>query len=465
MPRLRNSPLDSRNQPPLHLSRISIKNIRCFKDLTIDLRAESGTRKWAVIFADNGVGKTTLLKCIAMGLCGESDAAGLLAEIYGDWNRSEDGVIQAAEIRLDFADGLKKASITTTFKPPLSRSKAAIRVEQETVPKAFPWDRIFVCGYGAGRAGFGTTTYSEYASVDALYSLFNYETTLQNPELMLRRIKDDKKASTLLRSPLPNGKSKRNGGFDGLLNRLADVLMLPDGAVKLDSAGVSIAPWDSEFYPINALGDGQIAAVSMVVDFLGWVLMYAPDRPLREIGGIMIIDELEHHLHPRWQREIIKRLSEMFPNVQFIVTSHTPTCAIGTTALKDDDVNLIRLERYDNQITLYEKLAIPRGKRADQILTSELFGLETSGDDATVHDIARLNSLMGRNPPSKSSATSAEAEAIRTRLSTQFETSETELETFVKQEVRRALKAQAGSDFSEEAVDFEVLRQLQELAQ
>ncbi|MBK8563034.1 MAG: AAA family ATPase [Saprospiraceae bacterium] len=48
------------------------------------------------------------------------------------------------------------------------------------------------------------------------------------------------------------------------------------------------------------------------------------DDPLKEGGGIVIIDEIDLHLHPRWQRKIVRKLTEVFPKLQFIITTHSP---------------------------------------------------------------------------------------------------------------------------------------------
>jgi predicted ATP-binding protein involved in virulence len=63
----------------MKITKIALQNIRCFKDLEINLTNKDGAKKWLVILGDNGVGKTTLLRSIVLGLCEESSAAGLYA--------------------------------------------------------------------------------------------------------------------------------------------------------------------------------------------------------------------------------------------------------------------------------------------------------------------------------------------------------------------------------------------------
>ena len=76
---------------------------------------------------------------------------------------------------------------------------------------------------------------------------------------------------------------------------------------------------------MNALSLGYRTTVGWVID-LAWRLLHRyPDSPdpLRE-PAVVLIDELDLHLHPRWQVKIIKDLSSLFPATQFIATSHSP---------------------------------------------------------------------------------------------------------------------------------------------
>ena len=296
---------------PLYLSRVTIKNVRCFERLSVDLRATDGVRDWVVVFGDNGVGKTTFLRCIALGMCDEASAAGLLSEVYGDWNRDVGRGVKSAEIKLefDFPDG--EASITTKIRPQKSGYDKITQIAKfNGSGKEFPWHRLFACGYGSARRSFGSKDVSEYATVDAVYTLFNYDAPLQNPELIIRRIASDPD-SKLLGTRKSNKKSQKSA-LQGLLDSIANVLLLPEGSIRLDITGLVVSgPWGN-FQPIGGLGDGYQAILAFLTDFLGWAMLENPNRPLTEVAGIVLIDELEQHLHPRWQREIILLLSQQF---------------------------------------------------------------------------------------------------------------------------------------------------------
>lgn len=442
-------------QQPLRLSRIRVSNIRCFEQLDIDLSSGDGPRPWVLIFGDNGVGKTTLLRCIAMGLCDATSSAGLLREIYGEWHRVVDDQQLRSEIRLEFFTARGKAVISTSIEPQASGySQVSQTTTFEGKRSTFPWDLIFACGYGSARRAFGSQDINEYAAIDAVYTLFNYDTPLQNPELVLRRLDKSRQLS----------KGKKGKRLRTLLDSLAAVLMLPSGSIALATSGLTVSgPWGA-FQPIGGLGDGFQATLAWICDLIGWALMYDEDRPLSELQGIVLIDEIEQHLHPRWQRKIVKLLSDQFPHVQFIATTHTPMCAIGTTELECGTCELIKLNREGSSVQAIENLAPPYGQRADQILTSLLFGLPTSGDDATIGEIALLNDLAMKDPKLLTSAEKEQLNQLRIKLSTQFDSGESELQTAVRKEVRAVLEARKQANISLIAADYEIMRQLRELA-
>ncbi len=100
------------------------------------------------------------------------------------------------------------------------------------------------------------------------------------------------------------------------------------------------------------------------------------ENPLHE-PAIVLVDEIDLHLHPEWQREIISFLKEKFPRTQFIVTTHSPLIVQSA-----EDINLVLLKKEENHVVIEQpKLKTYRGWTVEEIL-SELMGL----DDKTLSD-------------------------------------------------------------------------------
>lgn len=84
---------------------------------------------------------------------------------------------------------------------------------------------------------------------------------------------------------------------------------------------------DSKVVPFRNLSDGQRTMLTLVGDIARRILTLNPqyqDAALTETPGVVLIDELDLHLHPRWQRRIIEDLRRTFPKIQFVCTTHSP---------------------------------------------------------------------------------------------------------------------------------------------
>jgi predicted ATPase len=438
---------------PLYLKKVRLENVRCFEDLEFDLTTpDGGPRMWCMILGDNGVGKTSLLRSIAMGMCDEASAAGLLREIYGEWNRQVATSVDApaepkvSRIHLEFfpTEDASEISVTTTIKPNRLGYSSVKQAFKFGRAKEFPWDRIFACGYGAARRGFGTKDIDDYATLDAVYTLFNYDVPLQNPELVLRRVE------------------KIKGEVAPLLEAFAEVLQLEGGDISLTDRGLSIKGAWGDFQAIRGLGDGFQATLAWLTDLIGWAIFYDSEAELTELAGIVLVDELEQHLHPRWQRSIVGLLQKHFPAVQFITTTHTPMCAIGTTDLATDQCELVVLRREGASVKALEDLDPPRGQGADRVLTSYLFGLSSTTSTDLSTEVARYYDL--RNMVARSPAEETEQGDLERKLTAKLSGSETAFQTAVREEVAKALANRRDIKPDSKAIDFEILRQLQALA-
>jgi predicted ATP-binding protein involved in virulence len=83
---------------------------------------------------------------------------------------------------------------------------------------------------------------------------------------------------------------------------------------------------DNNYLNFSHLSDGE----KRIIDIIGKIISYfvvsfkSSKKDLLNFPGIVLIDEIEKHLHPRWQRSIIPELQKIFPRVQFIITTHSP---------------------------------------------------------------------------------------------------------------------------------------------
>lgn len=132
--------------------------------------------------------------------------------------------------------------------------------------------------------------------------------------------------------------------------------------------------------PLEVVSDGYRSIIAVACDIMkgvgGLDLVGGGVSDLRRARGIVLIDELGAHLHPRWRMQITDRLRRAFPNVQFLVTTHEPLCLRG---LQQNEV--IKVSKYETHgVVLQEIEMSPARYRVDQLLTSDFFGLDSAID-------------------------------------------------------------------------------------
>lgn len=112
--------------------------------------------------------------------------------------------------------------------------------------------------------------------------------------------------------------------------RSAIVKAIPDCQTVRFQASLNslvIEMQNDEILPFNYLSDGYRNMLAVVADIAHRMARLNPhlgDDVLQETPGIVLIDELDLHLHPKWQRDIVDNLRKIFPKVQFIATTHSP---------------------------------------------------------------------------------------------------------------------------------------------
>lgn len=161
---------------------------------------------------------------------------------------------------------------------------------------------------------------------------------------------------------------------------------------------------------VRDLGLGYQSTLAWVVDLAARLVAAFPDRDDPLSGpAVVLVDEIDLHLHPRWQRTLLGELSRHFPNVQWIVTAHSPLIVQGAP-----DANLVVLRREGDTVVIDNDPISVRNWRVDQILTSDLFGLDGARDPATDGLIARRDHLLAK--PRLTRADEAELARLREQI-------------------------------------------------
>ncbi len=188
---------------------------------------------------------------------------------------------------------------------------------------------------------------------------------------------------------------EKRPGADKLKNVALAVLgdeLLPDGyrIQKVDSEGLWVERHGHRF-PLREMSDGYRTVTALVVDLLKQIYdaygaldsSKADGATVIAAPGVVIIDEIDAHLHVSWQKRIGGWLKRHFPQTQFIVTTHSPYICQAA-----DERGLIRLPGPDENEPahivdqdLYERIVYGSG---DDAVMSELFGLDTPYSEKAV---------------------------------------------------------------------------------
>lgn len=159
--------------------------------------------------------------------------------------------------------------------------------------------------------------------------------------------------------------------------------------------------------PLNVLSQGTQSLIQWLAHFLiGYAEYYDFPESLDDKSGILIVDEIDAHLHPSWQRRIIPTLTQHFPSLQIFCSTHSPLMLAGlkegqAQRLRRDDHGKVTVSRNDGDII---------GWSVDEI-TRILLEVPNPTDLATVKHLERLQVL--RRKQTLSAAETAELEKLR----------------------------------------------------
>ncbi|UNK26825.1 AAA family ATPase [Serratia plymuthica] len=139
---------------------------------------------------------------------------------------------------------------------------------------------------------------------------------------------------------------------------------------------------------VNQLSDGEKCLMAMIGDLAMRLAVVNPtlSNPL-EGDGIILIDEIDLHLHPKWQRILIPRLRQVFPNCQFIVSTHSPHIINHVMP-----THLHLLKVMNNTLSI-SNVNESYGKNVDSIL-EDIMGLDTTRPDSVYKSFSTIYNLI-----------------------------------------------------------------------
>jgi energy-coupling factor transporter ATP-binding protein EcfA2 len=404
----------------MHIRRVQIENVRRFGSGTAGVDLTLPPRGWIVIAGPNGSGKTTFLQVIALALSpvlhydfadamfswlrrGVTNAKSRLTLVPSSEDKIKRRVdldissTKRAEEEFEIGDDWGRVNDWTDHS----------RVGEGNRALAGPWhsepDGWFAVGYGAHRRLVGHASLTEnWASgttrEGAFLTLFRDDASLVHPirwlmDLDYRRL--DSQVSQLERT-------KAKHLVDGVLSLLNDGLLGDTKVLGVDSRGLSVQQGDQQLSIFN-LGAGAQILAAFVVDLLRHMharfgalhFSQHQQRPIVKHEGVVLIDEVEAHLHPAWQRALGVWLCKHFPNVQFIVTTHSPfvcqSASEGGLILlpAPGSPEPVRIADAD----VYHKAV---NGSVDEALLSGLFGLEHTWSESAEKKRERLAALEAR---------------------------------------------------------------------
>lgn len=377
---------------PVYFLSVEIENYRCFRSKQVlDLSDGKGNwKKWTVILGDNGLGKTSLLQLLAAGATEE--------RIHGSGDIDYG---PSTRVLMPLMAGPGNLAGTINFGLDLYYIKSEARFEKMpgfkfrgigmeiSVHNDARLKELICFGYGATRKmGINSLT---NLSGPTSESLFNDDFSLINAEEWLLQLdyaasKDsDIKAFAI---------KKRDQVKQMLINLLPDIANIRF-SVPTRKNLISTIEFQTPFgwVSIHQLSLGYKTMVTWMIDLAARMFERYPNSqdPLSE-PAIVLVDEIDLHLHPKWQKNIFNYLSDKFPQTQFIVTAHSPLVVQSAPR----DANIVLLRKDDDHVVIDNDLKSVQNWRIDQILTSDLFGLESARGEEAEKKLAERKELLSK---------------------------------------------------------------------
>jgi uncharacterized protein (TIGR02646 family) len=348
---------DKFNYAAKRIDRIEIKNLRSIPRLDLTFPAMAERESWIMLIGENGAGKSTILQGVALALMGERRANG-----YG---------LNASQfVRRGTRAGFVRVHINAVGSITLHFAEGSEKFRVDP-----PEPKVPLLAYGPTRLLPSETEHPPLSDRNIRTdNLFKPTVPLSDADIWLADTwKEDEEA------------------FRSVGRALCRLLSISERTPpRLRDGRVEIKMPDG-WRRISDLSAGYRSVLALVVDIA--IGTSGKRRRVEDAVGIVLLDEIEMHLHPAWKIQIVERLRDVFPQLSFLATTHDPLCLKG---LYDREIAVLR-RGPSGAVTVATDLPSVDALKTDEILTSkELFELPSSRNHASPVTIARYSALLKR---------------------------------------------------------------------
>ncbi len=297
----------------MYIQKVIIENIRSISHFEMDFPNPAG---WHVLIGDNGTGKTTILRAIGAALIGD-----IYANDESSWIKMNE---KKGETILNFEDKND------------NRSFVIYQTSDETLSTfVFPaHHQVFSAGYGSLRIAQENGIIEDikpkkFPQILAHETLLGEKNTLMSAELWLKDLQYavfEGDSEHVLAQKL----------LDLIVSIISESNLLPYNVKmeKVGRKGILFRNEEGTLLNLRQLSDGFRSILNITIDLIYRMVGFygenevikAFDNPPKicSLSGVILIDEIDAHLHPTWQTRIGQWFTQYFPNIQFIVTTHSP---------------------------------------------------------------------------------------------------------------------------------------------
>jgi predicted ATP-binding protein involved in virulence len=389
------------------IERLHLRDFRCFAELEVDFH-----KHLTVLVAPNGQGKTAILEAISISLgtfvgafdLGKAKHIERTDARYGSRTglQVEQRYPVSIDANLQLSDG-RLISIRRELSGPKNKStikEAAALTQygkelQKQIREAAPVTLPVVAYYSTGRLwkAHNLSTRKWLASRS-----LGYEDCLSSASNFAQVQAWIAKATLAQLQTPQDSLDKALQSIQGAVNQALRSEGWQNFHYNLSYEDLVMQKGEQEILPVSLLSDGTRTTISLIADLAFRCVclngLSGLDSPLNS-PGIVMIDEIDLHLHPRWQQRILHSLRQAFPQIQFIVTTHSPQVlsTVDRTAIR-----LLSEASDDDLLTMHSETPSlqTQGVSSSDIL-AQVMGVDPVPDEEAAHWLSEYKALIQQN--------------------------------------------------------------------